>query len=157
MALTLYATAAEIKTKIKDVGNQLTDAEIEFYIDEAEDNFIKVDLAVVIDFVLVDALATVPGWLNRLCICKTCVLILVYLYGAKRRVKDVDDIKWFEDCYQKLIDDILAGEVDVGAVAITASRFQWDSREDVKPAFGLDDYGEFKNLEDMQDDRGVDD
>ena len=69
MALTYYATPAEIKTKIKDLANlpDMTDPDITAYIEEAEDNFIKVDLGNVVDFTVIDALASVPGWLNRLC------------------------------------------------------------------------------------------
>ena len=63
-----------------------------------------------------------------------------------------------------LLDECLAGEVDFGSAATGVTTFTWDARRHVKPMFGpaynpeedSSDYGEYKNLEDLQDDREYD-
>ena len=55
-----------------------------------------------------------------------------------------------------LLKECFKGEIDFGDAAITAN-LQWDSRRHVAPTFWLDAYGEYKNLEDLQDDREYDD
>jgi hypothetical protein len=163
MALTRYSTAAQVKANNDKIQLELTvDAQIEDRIHQI-DKFIRGKLAKFVDFTVIDAMATVPDWLNSLSQYGSMYLCLVRIYGAKRDADQVSDVKWWQDLFNELLQECLNGEIDFGTAGIGAD-FQWDSRRRVAPMFGpaynptedSSDYGEYKELEDLQDDREYD-
>lgn len=163
MALTRYSTAAQVKANNNQIERKLTlDSQIEDRIDQG-DKYIKSKLANLVDFTIIDALATVPDWLNCLSQYMAMDLCLSRVYGAKRDAADVSDIVYWQDKFNELLKECQDGDIDFGT-AVVSSTFTWDARRQVKPAFGpgyepdedMDDYGEYKNLEDLQDDREYD-
>ena len=155
MALTRYSTAAQVKANNNKIQLELTvDAQIEDRIDQG-DKFIKTKLANMVDFTVIDAMATVPDWLNCLSQYMAMDLCLSRVYGAKRDAAQVSDIVYWQDKFKELLEECFNGEIDFGDAAVT-SLFTWDSRRHVAPALGLGDYGEYKELEDLQDDREYD-
>jgi hypothetical protein len=163
MALTRYSTAAQAKSNNSHLSPKLSDANIEDRIDQA-DKHIKSKLSHLVDFDVIDAMATVPNWLNMLSQYLSMVFCIARLYGAKRDISEVSDLKWWQDMYEELLEECMKGEIDFGTAATGTDSFTWDARRNVKPAFGPaynpdennDDYGEYKDLEDLQDDREYD-
>jgi hypothetical protein len=164
MAFTRYSTAAQVKANNNQIERKMTiDADIEDRIDQA-DKHIKSKLSNLVDFTVIDAMAIVPDWLNMLSQYLSMVFCLAFVYGAKRDVAEVSDLKFWQDMFNELLTECLEGEIDFGDAALGGVNFTWDSRRHVKPMFGpaynpdsdSDDYGEYKDLEDLQDDREYD-
>ena len=164
MALTRYSTAAQDKANNNKIQLELTiDSQIEDRIDQG-DKFIKSKLSNLVDFTVIGAMATVPDWLNCLSQYIAMDLCLSRVYGAKRDAAQVSDIVYWQDKFNELLMECQNGEIDFGTAASGNSTFTWDSRRHVKPMFGpaynpeeqSSDNGEYKNLEDLQDDREYD-
>lgn len=165
MALTRYSTAAQVKANNNKIELELTlDSQIEDRIDQG-DKYIKSKLANLVDFTIIDALVTVPNWLNCLSQYMAMDLCLSRVYGAKRDAAEVSDIVYWQDKFDELLKECLAGEIDFGTAATGTSTFEWDARRHVRPMLGTgttpdaykeDNYGEYVELEDLQDDREYD-
>ena len=162
MALTRYSTKEQLDENLVKITSKLSDADKEDRIDQA-DKHIKSKLSKLVDFTVIDALATVPDWLNMLSQYLSCVFACASVYGAKREAAEVTDLKFWQNMFDELLAECQSGEIDFGSAATTGI-FTWDSRRNVKPAFGpaltptrdMNDYGEYKDLEDLQDDREYD-
>ena len=157
-----YSTIAELRAKLKIITTTIQlDAQVTATIAEA-DLEIKTDLAGVIDFSLVPAASSsvlFPIFLNQLSKYKTCELCLVYSYSAKRETTQVDDISYWKDKYDKLIQAIKDGLIpleltDGTSIAgdIGGTKTYTDPRSTTKPYFGTDDYGEYQTDDEKEDD-----
>lgn len=163
MALTRYSTKEQLDENLEKITSKLTDADKEDRIDQA-DKFIKAKLSKLVDFDVIDALAAVPDWLNCLSQYKSCELSIAKVYGAKRAAADVSDLKYWADLFMELLGECQNGEIDFGTAATGNNTFTWDGRRHVRPMFGSgttpkeneDNYGEYVDLEDLQDDREYD-
>jgi len=163
MALTRYSTKEQLDANLNKISLKLTDAEKEDRIDQA-DKFIKSKLSKLVDFDVIDALAAVPDWLNCLSQYKSCEFAIARVYGAKRDAAEVSDLKYWSDLFMELLTECQNNEIDFGTAASGTATFEWDARRHVKPAFGTtttpkedeDNYGEYVDLDDLQDDREYD-
>lgn len=164
MALTRYSTKEQLDANLVKITLKLTDAQKENRIDQA-DKHIKSKLSKLVDFTVIDAMATVPDWLNMLSQYLSCVFAIAAVYGAKRDAAEVTDLKFWLDMFNELLMEALSGEVDFGTASTGTSTFNWDARRQVKPMFGPgtppkaydeNNYGEYIDLEDLQDDREYD-
>lgn len=164
MALTRYSTKEQLDANLEKITLKLSDAAKEDRIDQA-DKHIKSKLSKLVDFTIIDALATVPDWLNMLSQYLSCVFAIARVYGAKREAKNVSDLSFWWDMFTELLKECMMGEVDFGDAATGTTDFTWDARRHVKPMFGTgtppddydeDNYGEYIDLEDLQDDREYD-
>jgi len=164
MALTRYSTADQLDANLEKITTKLTPAQKNDRIDQA-DKFIKGKLAKLVDFDVIDAMATVPDWLNCMSQYLSCVLAIAKVYGAKRDAAEVTDLKFWDDRFKEMLQECLSGEIDFSTAASGTGTFEWDARREVKPAFGPgtppdayneDNYGEYIDLEDLQDDRPYD-
>ena len=163
MALIRYSTKEQLDANLEKITLKLIDAQKEERIDQA-DKFIKGKLVKIVDFIVIDAMVTVPDWLNCLSQYLSCVLAIAKVYGAKRDAADVTDLKFWDDRFRELLTECQNNEIDFGMAASGAGNFTWDARRHVKPMFGPattpkeneDNYGEYVDLEDLQDDREYD-
>lgn len=164
MALTRYSTVEELTNNLPKITQEYTPVQKRDKIDQA-DKFIKGKLGKLVDFDIIDALSTVPDWLNCLSQYLSCVLSIAAIYGAKRDAAEVTDLKFWDDRFRELLMECLSGEIDFGTAALGTGTFTWDARRHVKPMFGSgtppdayneDNYGEYVDLEDLQDDREYD-
>lgn len=68
----------------------------------------------------------VPPWLNVMSQYKSMELILVWQYGAKRLLEEVNDIDYwrnkFEHCYELFLKGIADGSIDLGELDNRKSR-----------------------------------
>ena len=163
MALTRYSTKEQLDKNLVKITTNLSDADKEDRIDQA-DKFIKSKLAKLVDFTVIDAMATVPDWLNCLSQYKSCEFAIASVYGAKRDAAEVSDLKYWADLFMELLEECQSGEIDFGTAASGIDKFTWDARRNTKPMFGTgtqpkeneDNYGEYVDLEDLQEDRPYD-
>lgn len=121
------------------------------------DKIVESDLSKIIDFSLI---VVTPNFINLLSQYKTCEKCLIWLYSRKRKGEGNDDIQYWIDQYNILKNQILEGEielVDGGGIAIGAGTqtFTNDAKPGIEPALGLDEYGGFKNKEDLLDERPI--
>lgn len=164
MALTRYSTAAQVKNNNGQIERKLTlDSQIEDRIDQG-DKFIRTKLSHMVDFDVIDAMATVPDWLNCLSQYMAMDLCLSFIYGAKRDANQVSDIVYWQDKFNELLTECQNGDIDFGTGSTGTDTFTWDARRHVKPMLGPaktptesgNDYGEYIDLDDLQDDREYD-
>jgi len=154
-----YSTVTELRNNAKLVTIDLMDdTKVTDRIIQA-DKYIKSRLTGIIDFSLI---ITTPDYINLLSQYKTAELCFIYLYGAKREAKNVNDVEYWRQNFEDLINSIIEGEVKL--IDGSGNNIQDDtnlinniSRPDIKPAFGLGDYGEFLDIEELQDKRPVED
>lgn len=157
-----YSTLAELRGKLKQLTITMqSDATVTANILEA-DKEIKTDLAGIIDFDLVPADSTdstFPIFLNTLSKWKTCEICLVYQYSVKRETTQVDDISYYRDKYDDLIQRIRDGfiilELSDGtsiAGSLGGSSTYTNPKKGISPALGTGDYGNFQDDADKEDD-----
>ena len=158
MALIRYSTADQLDANLEKITIKLTLIQKNDRIDQA-DKFIHSKLAKLVDFAIIDALADVPDWLNCLSQYKAAELAIAKVYGAKRDIAEISDLKYWADLFMELLKECLDGDIDFGDAVVGSGikDFQWDARRHVKPALGTGEYGEYENLEDLQDEREYDD
>lgn len=148
-----YSTITEIRNNeyilLLAVSADLTDAIVTHRIVMA-DNIVETDLAKIVTFPLA---GTTPDYINLLSQYKATELCLIYLYTRKREGKENDDIQYWHDLYETLKDSIISGEIALGSDGTAIDAYTWQSRKDVEPALGEDQYANFKNLDELQDDR----
>jgi hypothetical protein len=162
----MYSTVAELRSKLKIIITTIQDdAHVTANILEA-DLEIKTDLSGYIDFTLVPANssdALFPIFLNQLSKYKTCELSLVYSYSLKRETTQVDDVTYWKNKYDELIQYIKDGSIPLEltdgtsiAGTVPSSQTYTDPKNGVKPFFGTDEYGEFETNDEKKDnsDRG---
>jgi len=123
----------------------ISDADVTDRIDEA-DNFIITKLSSIVDFTLViDTPAGCPIYINKLSQFKTAELCLVAKYGAKRQVDEQSDRQYWAGCFTELLDEIIAGHINLGAPGIATGTFVNDVKKDIPPALGMGEEAEFIN------------
>lgn len=156
----MYSTVAELRAVLKQITSALIgDPVITDRIEDA-DFEVKTDLAGVIDFSVVPADSTDPNFpifINLLSKWKTCELVLVYSYSAKRETTQVDDVTYWKNKYDELIKKIRDGMiplelVDGTSIAGTFSQTNTftNKRKGVKPYFGTGDYGKYQDNDDKK-------
>lgn len=169
-----YSTVAQLRNNVtKADSSEITDPNVDDRIAEA-DKEVEQDLANWIDFTLVPAIGdspATPDFINKLSQYKTAELVLIKLFGAKRAADEVSDIQYWEKKYSNpdpasgetigLLERITAGGIplelsDGTDISKTSNKFTQDSRDNIKPALGLDELGEFESEEDLEDERPID-
>lgn len=117
----MFCTVEDIRKLTKKLNDiEITDDEIEQYIAVAE-KIVMVDLSPIID---ADKLQQVTNGLalNLLTSYKTCELMLSAYYGASRKIDEVSDVQFFQKLYDKLLQNIVNGNVKLdGANIMTKS------------------------------------
>lgn len=154
-----YSSVAQLRSTLKQVTTGIMDdTKVGAQIDFADDE-LKTDLSGLIDFTLLPAYtdANFPKFINQLSRWKTCELCLVYSYSAKRETTQVDDISYWRDKYDDLIQRIRDGFisltlVDGTSIIGTLSSTYEDPKANVKPYFGTGDYGTYQDDDDKEDD-----
>jgi hypothetical protein len=61
--------------------------------------------------------------LNLLCSYKTCELILASFYGAGRKIDEITDIQFFQKLYDKLLNNILNGNVKLFPIGVVNKNY----------------------------------
>ena len=156
-----YSTIAQLRANLKIMTVAIMgDAFVTDRIAQADDE-IETDLAGVIDFTLVTA--SDPVFINKLSQWKTNELCLVYSYSAKRETTQVDDISYWRDKYDKLIQMIRDGLIPLVladgtsiAGSLGGTQTYTDPKSGIHPAMGMGDYGTFQDNDDKlnDEDRG---
>jgi hypothetical protein len=117
----MFCTVDDIRKLTKKLNDvEVADEEIEQYIAVAE-KVVMVDLSPIID---ADKLQQVTNGLalSLLTSYKTCELMLSAYYGASRKIDEVTDIQFFQKLYNKLLQNIVNGNVKLdGANIMTKS------------------------------------
>ena len=120
----------------------MADLRVTDKIAQAED-IIKSDLSGVLDFDLIDAAVTVPDYIRMLSQYKTAEMCLVSTFGAKRMIEEQSDRQYWERMYKNLKENVLAGNVPLGAFGLAGGAFQNNVRENITPALGTGEFGGF--------------
>lgn len=115
------------------------------------DRIVRIDLSNVAVFTFDDE--DTPETINMLSNYKATELCLVWLYTRKRQGLDQDDIEYWHNMYEALLEKALSGEADLGVAASGTGLFENSAREDVEPALGTAKWGEFQPLSELQDER----
>jgi hypothetical protein len=155
-----YSTIAELRANIKTITvARYGDADVTARIAQA-DKRIESNLSRVINFSLLDGNNT-PYYINLLSQYKTAELCLVFLYGAKRSIEEVSDIQYWQNEYTTLLDRVIGGEIDIvdssgDSIAVGTDVFENVAKPDIEPAMGQGEYGEFLTIEELQDERPID-
>lgn len=117
----MFCTVDDIRKLTKKLNDvEVTDEEIEQYITIA-DKIVMVDLTPIIDM---QSLQNITNGLalNLLSSYKTCELMLSAYYGASRKIDEVSDVQFFNKLYEKLLKNIVNGNVKLdGANIMTKS------------------------------------
>lgn len=120
-------------------------------IDIADDK-VEVDLGNLVDFTLVvDTPAGCPDYINKLSQYKTAEKCLVARFSAKRMAEEITDWQYWQSEYNILLEKILSGMIDLGAVALAGATYSKRFREDIEPALGQGERGEWANDDDIED------
>lgn len=61
--------------------------------------------------------------LNLLCSYKTCELILASFFGAGRKIDEITDIQFFQKLYDKLLNNILNGNVKLFPIGVVNKNY----------------------------------
>ena len=61
--------------------------------------------------------------LNLLCSYKTCELILASFFGAGRKIDEIIDIQFFQKLYDKLLNNILNGNVKLFPIGVVNKNY----------------------------------
>ena len=155
-----YSTIAELRANtLKITTSVLDDTAVTGRIGLA-DKRVETDLGNIIDFSLVPSIGSTPDtpdYINLLSQYKTAEYCLVTAYGAKRETKDTD-VEYWQECYNKLLESILAGSVslelsDGTGIGKGTATFSRDSRDGVEPEFGTSKWGKFQTNSDLQNER----
>lgn len=113
---------------------------------------IQTDLGQIIDF---SAIVITPTFINILAQYKTAELCLVYMYGKKRKVEENSDIDYWMNCYNMLLEAVIAGEVPLEdgstpAIGIAGGQqtFSNTAKDNIEPALGDAKWGDFETKAD---------
>jgi len=113
----MFCTVEDIRKLTKKLNDvEVTDEEIEQYITIA-DKIVMVDLTPIIDM---QSLQNITNGLalNLLSSYKTCELMLSAYYGASRKIDEVSDVQFFNKLYEKLLQNIVNGNVKLDGANI---------------------------------------
>jgi len=117
----MFCTVDDIRKLTKKLNDvEVADEEIEQYIAVAE-KVVMVDLSPNIDAEKLQQMTNSLA-LNLLTSYKTCELMLSAYYGASRKIDEVSDVQFFQKLYDKLLQNIVNGNVKLdGANIMTKS------------------------------------
>lgn len=117
----MFCTVDDIRKLTKKLNDvEVADEEIEQYIAVAE-KVVMVDLSPNIDAEKLQQMTNSLA-LNLLTSYKTCELMLSAYYGASRKIDEVSDVQFFQKLYNKLLQNIVNGNVKLdGANIMTKS------------------------------------
>jgi len=117
----MFCTVDDIRKLTKKLNDvEVADEEIEQYIAVAE-KVVMVDLSPNIDAEKLQQMTNSLA-LNLLSSYKTCELMLSAYYGASRKIDEVSDVQFFQKLYDKLLQNIVNGNVKLdGANIMTKS------------------------------------
>jgi len=127
----MFCTVEDIRKLTKKLNDvEVTDEEIEQYITIA-DKIVMVDLTPIIDM---QSLQNITNGLalNLLSSYKTCELMLSAYYGASRKIDEVSDVQFFNKLYEKLLKNIVNGNVKLDGVNITTKSYPAIERKRTK-------------------------
>lgn len=153
-----YTTVADVRANEKilqitdDNSPDLTNTVVTDRIARA-DQIVEMDLSKMVTFPLA---GSTPVYVELLSNYKSTELCLVWLYTRKRKGTEEDDVEYWRQKYNDLLEKILNGEVDLGSDAVAGGTFEWTAREGVKPALGTGKWGDFQDLEELQEERPID-
>lgn len=117
----MFCTIDDVRKLTKKLNDvEVTDEEIEDYI-ELADKIVVVDLSPIISSEKLENVTNGMA-LNLLSSYKTCELMLSAYYGASRKIDEVSDVQFFQKLYDKLLQNIVNGNVKLdGANIMTKS------------------------------------
>ena len=146
-----YSSVAQFRSNIPRIPiGTMADAAVEDRIDFADDQ-VEVDLSKVVDFTLVtDTPAGCPTFINKLSQYKTAEMCCVSKFGAKRMVEEQSDRQYWERMYNDLLKAIMASEIDLDDVGFAGMDYTNDVKNDVQPALGMGEEGEYVNETDNE-------
>jgi len=149
-----FSTSAQLRTNVPRITVVvMPDVDVDERIADA-DKIVRVDLGNIIDFTLViDTPAGCSNYINKLSQYKTAERSLVAKQSAKRMMEEITDWQYWQDEYKILLESILAGEVDLGAVALGGTVFTNSHREGIEPALGQGEEGEYLDDDDIESSR----
>jgi len=146
-----YSSVAELRDNVPRITVAvMSDILVGARIDAADDTVVA-DLGNVVDFTLVtDTPAGAPRFINKLSQYKTAELSLVAKFSAKRMNVEITDWQYWQLEYEKLLDKIVAGEIDLEDVGMAGMSFTSTARDGVTPALGQGELGEHLNDADIE-------
>lgn len=134
--------------------DDILDADIDSIIALA-DMKVREDISKVVDLVALDLVAN-PDWINELSRFKTNEWVLVKLFGGKRNIMEVSDIQYWQNEYDRKIEEIQNGDVDLGGLELGNQEFDQDYKDDTVPALGHGFYMGHLDEDDLEDVREED-
>ena len=154
--MAFFSLETELTSNVKLVEKGFTGAALTtFFEDRATeaDKELKVDCSLYLDFTKInttDGSPTTPDFVNLLAQYKTAELSLARLAGAKRKIKEQNDIDYYIEKYDKLKDKIKDNAidlVDVDGTDVSKSKGIFEKPERTKkgvlPRFGYNTFGRF--------------
>lgn len=118
----MFCTVDDVRKLTKKLNDvEVTDEEIEDYI-ELADKIVVVDLSPIISSEKLENVINGMA-LNLLSSYKTCELMLSAYYGASRKIDEVTDIQFFQKLYDKLLKNILNGNIIVDGVSTVTKKY----------------------------------
>jgi len=127
----MFCTIQDVRRLSKKISEiDIPDTEITDYIATAQ-NVVLVDLS---DYASTEQLSSLENSLalNLLCTYKTCELLLAAYYGASRKIDEVSDVQFFNKLYEKLLKNIVNGNVKLDGVNITTKSYPAIERKRTK-------------------------
>lgn len=154
-----YSTIAQFRGNVSiGTTTNIADAIVTDRIATA-DKIVTADLNSVITF---SAIVVTPSFIELLSQYKTAELCLVYMFGKKRRVDEVDDIDYWIKKYNELIEKILKGEIaleDGSTPAVSIAKGQQTfgntAKSGIKPALGTGQFADWQSKSDLLDERPI--
>ncbi len=118
----MLCTIDDVRKLTKKLSQEeVTDVEITNYIVMAT-NIVAVDLSSIIDSTTIQSISDSLA-LKLLCSYKTCELLLSAYYGASRKIDEVTDIQFFQKLYDKLLKNILNGNIIVDGKSTVTKKY----------------------------------
>lgn len=156
-----FSTEAQLKRNVRVVEQGRNALAVTAIYDAAvllADEKLKIDTQKYIDYTLVPDDATTT-FVNKLSRYLTAVNTYEELGSVKRNEEEIGDLEYWQRKYDKCIQQLENGEIDVfladGTTSVlrSISRFDNTARPDVKPKFGFDKYGRWINNTDLAEQR----
>jgi len=155
-----YSTVTQIRnndSKLNDT-DRISDAVITDRISIA-DKHVETDLSNIINF---SAIVVTPDFINLLSQYKATEMSLVYLYGAIRKASEKDDIVYWSEAYNNMLDDIKSGRIELVdgsdpavSIALGPQTFTNEAKNNIEPALGTGKFMGWQTKDDLENERPI--
>ena len=163
-----YSTSDQLENNVKLLAKTYENAgdlaeRVSTAITEADDE-VNDDIGNIIDIDLIPAIDAspppiTPKYINRLSQYKAAEIALVQMQGARRQKEAAEtDITYWQGRYNKLLNKIMGGEIalelsDGTNIGTGVTTFDNSALPDVDPRPGYGKYGQWKDKDDLEDQR----